>query len=133
MTKDIRFTEKKVDESWKEQTNKDRGRASPQPKPTQVDRNEGKEPAETSEANAVKTSKPFMNLVTSLGVQALMHLGEMPNPQTNQTEVNLEAAKELIDLLTEVKKKTENNLSSEEAQFFHSFLPELQLKYSAQI
>ncbi len=124
MDKDIRFSEKRVDEGYKEQAARDKG-----------GRQEGtsKPPHSSSgfQSQATpKTSKIFLNFVTSLGYQALIHLGDLPNPETNAREANLEAARELIDLLTEIKLKTEGNLSSEEAKFFDSVLPELQMKFA---
>lgn len=79
------------------------------------------------------TSKNFLNFVTSLGLQAMMLLGEIPNPETNVREINLEGAKEVVDLLIELKGKTQGNLSEDEKQFFDRFLPELQLKYAQKI
>ncbi|MBI3313315.1 MAG: DUF1844 domain-containing protein [Candidatus Omnitrophica bacterium] len=114
MDKDIRFSNKRVDESYKEQAARDKGTSG-----------SGSPPQSTA-----KTSKIFLNFVTSLGYQALIHLGDMPNPETNARETNLEAAREIIDLLTEIKLKTEGNRSPEEAKFFDSVLPELQIKFA---
>ncbi len=125
MEKDIRFTEKKIDESWKEQTAKEKGKAessstgSPQPKE--------QPPLEDKQS---PTSKPFLNLLNSLGFQAMMHLGEIPNPETKVKETNLEAAREIIDLLIELQKKTRRNLSVQESEFFNQVLPELQMKFA---
>ncbi len=121
--KDIRFTDKKVDESWKEQASRDKGL------------NSSSKPADTPKPQAAltpkpKTSKEFLNLLSSLGYQAMFHLGEIPNPETNQKEVNLQAAQEIIELLKALKDKTEGQLSPEEAQVFHAILPELQMKFA---
>ena len=63
----------------------------------------------------------------------MMHLGEIPNPETQKREVNLEAAREIIDLLGQLKEKSQGNLSAEEMDFFNSLLPELQLKFSQHV
>ncbi len=118
--KEIKFTEKKVDDSWKEQVTREKGAADSRPK----------ESSPRKSAAAAETSKPFLNLLSSLGYQAMFHLGEIPNPETHQPEINLEAAREVIDLLLAVKAKTEGNLSPEEAEVFQNLLPELQLKFS---
>ena len=96
--KDIRFTEKKVDESWKEQAETVKAKAAAVP------------PA-AAKAKPAETSKAFLSLVQSLGYQALMNLGEIPNPMTQQTELNPEGAKEAIDLLIALRDKTRGNLS----------------------
>ena len=114
--KEIRFTQKKVDESWKDQIVMEKTAQSPA------------QPA-VSKPKPV-SSKSFVNLMTSLGYQAMMHLGEIPSPDTNQTEVSLPAAKEIIELLIALKQKTEGNLSPEEAKVLESLIPELQLKFA---
>ncbi len=119
---DIRFSAKKVDESWKEQAAKERESADSKFRPQSPGSS-----SQSSPKQSPKTSKPFMNLLSSLGYQAMYHLGELPEAQG---ETNLEAAKEMIDLLISVKEKTAGNLSSEETQVFDSILPELQLKFS---
>lgn len=123
--KDIKFTEKRVDDSWKEQVSKDKQQA-PAPAPAVSAEN-------SSKPNTSKTSKPFMNLLTSLGLQALMSLGEIPHPETQTAELNLEAAKEIIDLLSAIKQKTSGSLSSEEDEYLSHVLPELQIKFSQKI
>lgn len=117
--KEIKFTEKKVDESWKDQVNREKGATS---RPS--------EGAPQKSPAAAKTSKPFSNLLSSLSYQAMFHLGEIPNPETQQPELNLEAAREIIDLLTALKEKTAGHLSPEEADVFQTLLPELQMKFS---
>lgn len=128
--KDIKFTEKRVDDSWKEQVLKDKERAAPAPSPKA--KIEASAPASSATEKA-ETSKPFMNLLTSLGIQALMHMGEIPHPETQTAEVNLEAAKEIIDLLSSVQEKTKGNLSSEEEEYLTQVLPELQMKFARKI
>lgn len=129
MTKDIRITEKKVDDGWKEQAWKEKERVAqsrPSPQPA--------EPSQTAAASSGperQTSQIFLQFLSSLGIQAMMHMGQMPGGETSPAEVNLEAAKEIIELLIEIKSKTQGNLSREETRFFEAFLPELQLKYAS--
>ena len=122
--KDIRFTEKKVDESWKEQAESVKAKAAT-PIPTPNGPSPKSKPAETSKA--------FLSLVQSLGYQALMNLGDIPNPMTQQTELNLEGAKEAIDLLVVLREKTLGNLSDDEKKMLDLLLTQLQLKYSQSV
>lgn len=124
LEKDIRFTEKKVDESWKEQAAKGKGEEKRSPQVSQSKT----EPAGKEKQRV--TSKPFLNLLHSLGFQVMMHLGEIPNPDTGAKEPNLEAARQIIDLITQIREKTQGNLSTEENEFFSTVLPELQLKFA---
>jgi hypothetical protein len=124
--KDIRFAQKKVDESWKENAVK----AKIQPESHASERIPSEETGRRVEP---KTSKTFLNLISSLGYQAMMHLGELPHPETNLPSVNLEAAREMIDLLLALKEKTANQLSPEEDRLISQLVPELQLKFSQKI
>lgn len=131
MNKDIRFTQKKIDDSWKDQVQREQGKAAAAPASGPSGRTPQAAPPPAAEAKP--TSKPYLNFITSLGLQAMMHLGEMPNPETQTAEVNLDAAREILDLLVALKEKSEGNLSREEKQFFFSFLPELQLKFAQKV
>ena len=123
--KDIRFTEKKVDESWKEQAESVKEKAAAA-QPSMKSKPDAKsKPAETS--------KTFLSLVQSLGYQALMNLGEIPNPMTQQTELNPEGAKEAIDLLIVLRDKTQGNLSDDEKKMLETLLAQLQIKFSQSI
>ena len=122
--KEIRFTEKKVDESWKEQAGRDRERSKPAPIPVSAD----SKPA----ADSIP-SKPFMNLLSSLGYQAMMHLGEIPDPGTQEKQMDLEAAREIIDLMLALRDKTSAHLAPEEIRMFETLLPSLQMKFSERV
>lgn len=114
--KEIRFTQKKVDESWKDQIVKEKTVPSP---------------AQSAPASAKPkpvASKAFVNLISSLGYQVMMHLGELPD--SGAEEVSLPAAKEIIELLIALKQKTEGNLSPEESKILDQLIPELQLKFA---
>ena len=74
-----------------------------------------------------------MNLVSSLGIQALMHLGEVPHPETQEPMENLDAAREMIDILVALRDKTQEGQSDEEKNVFGSLIPELQMKYSQKV
>ena len=75
----------------------------------------------------------FSTFILSLSTSTLMHLGELPNPETNQVEKNLSLAKQTIDLIDMLKKKTEGNLDKDEDQLITNLLYDLKLKYVAAI
>ena len=120
--KDIRFTDKKVDSGWKESVLKDKS----------VSSKETVSP-EASRKTETKTNRAFVNLLSSLGYQALMHLGDLPHPETNVVSVNLEAAREMIELLAAIREKTADRLSQEEARLLDQLIPELQMKFSQKV
>lgn len=71
----------------------------------------------------------FFNYIASLGFQAMIFLGEVPNPMTNKIDINLKQAKFLIDTLVIIREKTTGNLSKEEAELLNGSIYELQLRY----
>ncbi len=71
----------------------------------------------------------FFNYIASLGFQAMIFLGEMPNPITNQVDKNLKQAKFLIDTMAIIREKTTGNLSKEEAELLNGSIYELQMRY----
>ena len=68
-------------------------------------------------------------LFLSLGSSAALSLGLAPDPHSGKTEVNLDLARFNIDLLSVLKDKTKNNLSTDEGRFLDSILADLQLRF----
>jgi len=71
----------------------------------------------------------FSFFITSLGLQASIALGNIPNPLTNRKEENIKQARFLIDTLAVLKEKTKGNLSSEEESLLDNLLYELRMQY----
>lgn len=71
----------------------------------------------------------FGMFITSLGMQALMALGEIENPGTGKKEKELSQAKYLIDLIEMLQKKTKGNLNEAETKIIDQLLYELRMKY----
>ena len=69
----------------------------------------------------------FSTFVISLASSALVHLGEVPNPETGGTETSLPLAKHSIDVLEMLRAKTENGLEEQERQLLESILYELRM------
>jgi hypothetical protein len=71
----------------------------------------------------------FTAFVVSLSTQALMHLGEIPDPMTNQLQRDLPAAQHMIDILGMLQDKTRGNLDHDEESLLRSILFDLRMKY----
>ena len=71
----------------------------------------------------------FSTFVLGLSTQALLHLGEIPNPMTRAVERDLIAAKQVIDILGILREKTRNNLDAGEDGLLDSVLYDLRLRY----
>jgi hypothetical protein len=73
----------------------------------------------------------FPSYVLSCYTQGLVLLGETPNPYTNKKEEDVEAVRNIIDILSMIEQKTKGNLSNEENQLLESVLYELRMKFMA--
>jgi hypothetical protein len=71
----------------------------------------------------------FGSFVIGLGMQALLHLGDMENPLTHRVERDLAAARHVIDILGIVREKTRNNLEPGEQQLLDSTLYDLRIRF----
>jgi predicted phosphodiesterase len=71
----------------------------------------------------------FSNFVLSLNASALIHLGDIPDPQSRERLVNLPAAKHTIEILEIIKSKTVGNLDGEEQKLLDDVLYNLRMKY----
>jgi len=101
---------KKVDETWKERAKKEKG-----------------DKQKTAEAPPREIN--FSLFISSLGMQTLMHLGEITNPFTKKKEKDLTQAKQTIDIISVLKDKTKGNLTEDESKILNSLLYELRMKY----
>lgn len=71
----------------------------------------------------------FAAFVISLSTQALAHLGEMPNPIDGTTRVDLNASRQIIDIIAMLRDKTKGNLDEAESALVDDALYDLRMKY----
>ncbi len=71
----------------------------------------------------------FIEFVMMQAQQAAFYLGQIPNPQTGQTEVHLDIAKVFIDQLVMIRAKTRGNLSSDELGVINNAISSLQMAF----
>ena len=95
---------------------------------------EEKAPKETAGEQAAKDRPPlpevnFNSLIFSLSSSALLHLGEIADPQTGQKTSDLPLAKHSIDIIAMLKEKSKGNLTEEEEKFLESVLTDLRFRY----
>lgn len=74
-------------------------------------------------------NEQFVQLVIGLQTMAWAALGKQKNQITGKVEVNLAAAKDSIDTLEMLKKKTRGNLSEAERGLLHNSLQDLELNF----
>ncbi len=150
---------KRVDESWKEQVEREkqappvaparpgpgpgpnhpaqpsaappgRGPAKEQPEPPQFEEGPMPEP-EMPEVTGPEglPEARFDLFVSGLAMEALIALGDMANPVTRRQSTNLAQAKYLIDVLGILEEKTAGNLSVDEQRLLQDTLYQLRMRY----
>ena len=80
-------------------------------------------------ADAPKRSAVFENLIRSLAQNAAMLLGGYADPRTGQPALDLEGAREMIDMLDVLREKTRGNLATEEDTLLLDVLGNLKLAF----
>jgi len=108
--------DKHIDERWKDSVEKEKRQDKP------ADNSQGKQKMPPLEAD-------FASLISSMAMEALIFLGEIPNPVTRKKEENIEQARYIIDMLSVLKEKTKGNLNSDEANALDNMLYELRTKF----
>lgn len=73
----------------------------------------------------------FSTFVLSLASSALVHLGEVPNPETGTVSRDEALARNAIDVLTMLNDKTRSGLTDDESKLMRDVLYELRMKFVA--
>ena len=89
----------------------------------------GAPPAAQPAVEAPLPSPAFRRLVESLAQNAAMFLGGYADPRTGQAMVDLEGARELIDMLDALRDKTRGNLAPEEDRILLEIIGSLKLSF----
>jgi hypothetical protein len=71
----------------------------------------------------------FPTFVLSIASAAMMGLGLAPRPDSGKQKVDLELARQNIDLLDLIQKKTKNNLTPDEENLMERVLFEVRAKF----
>jgi hypothetical protein len=84
---------------------------------------------DSSEEETVLPEINFINFLFSISTSALIQLGEIEDPVSQQTVKNLPLAKQTIDLIGMLKEKTKGNLTPDEAKLIENILFDLRMRY----
>ena len=101
---------------------------APQASPKESSKPALEKEADSPEADALSKIN-FSTFVISLSTQALMHLGEIPNPLDGKTDKDIPVAKQMIDILNILREKTRGNLDEGEQRLLEDVLYDLRMKY----
>jgi hypothetical protein len=73
----------------------------------------------------------FLDLVGMLATNAMLQLGDMPNPASGERVENLQAVQDMIAFLEILQQKTKGNLTEEEGEVLEQVLYDLRMRYMA--
>jgi len=122
-----------IDEDWKAQVQAEK-------ETVQAEKESAHQQEETEAAPAQQEPQAdagplppasFSLLVTSLITQALVSLGQVPDPVDEKMEVRLDLAKHSIDMLAVLQEKTKGNLTSEEDSMVETALHQMRMLFVA--
>ena len=136
MTEPTEPIRKRVDESWKEQVEREKhtGAKPPGAGPAAAPSSPAAQPAPAKEEppHGESDEMPqarFDLFLQGLVMEALIALGEMPNPATRKQTLNLAQARYLIDLLGLLEEKTRGNLAVDEERLLKDAVYQLRMRY----
>lgn len=78
---------------------------------------------------SVKADRNFQLLIDLLARNAAALMGGVPDPATGQAYLDLEGAREMIDMLDILRERTRGNLAPEEESLLSDVLGSLKLSY----
>jgi 3-oxoacyl-ACP reductase-like protein len=123
------------DEAVREERHKQELAPSPAPGPTAVPSPAGKSeaaPAATQPETPVDAPKPSRGLemlINFVAQNAAMLLGAYPDPRTGQGMVDLEGAREMIDMLDALRESTRGNVAPDDERLLLDVLGSLKLSF----
>lgn len=84
---------------------------------------------EAEEADAIPPSRSFQLMIDFLTRNAAAMLGGMADPRTGQPFVDIEGAREMIDMLDVLREKTNGNLAKADSDLLVEVLGSLKLSF----
>lgn len=107
-----------IDEDWKARVEREKEEAAKAP-----------EEAPSGESKDKAAPSPFEGMVSYLATHAMGAMGMFAARDATEVQVNLEAAKFVIDGLMALREKTKGNLSAEEEGNLTAMIGDLQRAY----
>ncbi len=121
-----------VDEDWKQQVQREKEEAQRRlNEQAASSADEAEAPAEEQQQSDEQADADphFMSLIGSLVTQSMFALGMVPQEGQQQVAVDINQAKQLIDMLLMLRNKTQGNLTDDESGQLNEAIGELQRVY----
>jgi len=88
-------------------------------------------PLEAEDPEGMPEQTLFTDFLMQMASSAFIYLGLVEHPATGRRQVNLEAAKDSIDLLDMLREKTRGNLTRGEDKLFEDLMADLKMQFVA--
>ena len=86
-------------------------------------------PAPPQDIGAEPEQTMFTEFLMRVASEAFIYLGLVAHPMTGQPQVDMEAAKETIEMLLMLQHKTQGNLTPGEARFYEDLMADLKMQF----
>ncbi len=110
------------------------GTAAPPSRPVRA-HHEGSQAPPARDVQTATSGAPqdlgFLDLVSMLATNALVQLGDVPDPGSGEKVENLRAGQDMISFLDMLQKKTEGNLDKNEEEALEQILYDLRMRFMA--
>ncbi|HEX4413982.1 MAG TPA: DUF1844 domain-containing protein [Lacipirellulaceae bacterium] len=120
-----------IDEDWKSQVLAEKEAATKPAAPESLKPPAAADGAFGGEQDPQMPPASFEMLVTTLATEALMAMGQIPHPVTNEVVLRRNQAQYLIDTLDLLREKTKNNLSPQEQKLIEAVLHQARMVFIA--
>jgi hypothetical protein len=118
-----------------EEQRREQEKSAQPPRPAKSEKSAAPSPAAALEQSpappepAPAPDKNFQLLIDMLARNAAALMGGIPDPATGQAYLDLEGAREMIDMLDTLREKTRGNLAPEEGKLLSDVLGSLKLSF----
>ena len=114
------MSDKAIDNDWKNRVSEERRKAEEE---------EARKAAEKQESRESTVPATFMNFLSEYAMRAMVLLGMIPYPGSEDRVIDIAGARFTIDILAVIQEKTKNNLSKEEENYLRTALYELRMRF----
>ena len=121
--------QKRVDENWKKQVARERAQEEAKTRAEESKQRTTPQEPDSQQPTGPPEGSRFAEFVAGLAMQAMMAMGQMPNPNTGVATENLGEAKYLVDIIGMLQEKTKGNLNPEEAAAIEETVYSLRMVY----
>jgi hypothetical protein len=120
-----------IDEDWKSrvEAEKEEAAKAAQPKAAESTAAQGARAEAADLADVEMPPASLELLLTTLGTEALMAMGQLPHPMTGKIHAQRNQSKYLIDTIEVLQNKTKGNLTPAEQQLIDNLLHQLRMLF----